>query len=1071
MLSLLTRLVDTSGFPPRWSCGDWTPLHGWLHILSDLAVWSAYVAIPCVLGYFLLRRRDIPFRAVFLLFVAFILACGTTHLMEAIIFWWPAYRLAGVIKLFTAIVSWGTVAALVQVTPKALAMRSPDELQREINARKAAEDALQSANQQLDRQLKTLRASEERFRLLIDGTKDHAIFMLDTTGHVVSWNPAAQRIKQFTASEIIGQHFSRFYSPEDIESGKPSRELIEAAREGRIEDEGWRLRKDGSRFWANVVVSALKDDEGNLIGFSKITRDMTERRQGEENARRLVVEEAARRAAEELAVQVREERERLRVTLHSIGDGVIATDTEGKVTYMNPVAEALTGWKEHDGASGQPLETVFQIINENSRQTAENPVQAALRDGRVVGLANHTVLIARDGAERPIADSAAPIRDRNGNMTGVVLVFRDVTDQRDAELAERRNRDVLRLVHQIGMIGNWEWDVVADHHSCSPELEALYGLPAGTFKGGQNEWAERVHPEDRQRVLADVQDALETGEYNTEFRVIWSDGSIRWLETRACLFRDSQGRPARIVGVSMDITDRKRQEEALKSSELRWRTLTEALPNLVWTALPEGHCDWVSSQWRKYTGVSEADLLGTRWLETVHPDDQERTMACWLAACRDEGTYDLEFRIRRHDGELRWFKTRGVPVRDRDGKIVYWFGTCTDIEDVKRLEAALREADRRKNEFLATLAHELRNPLAPLRTGLQLLKLVKERSAEEQTIAMLERQLAQMVRLIDDLLDISRINHNKLELRKALIPLSSVIENAVETARPLIDARGHTLTVSLPGSPVMLDADLTRLAQVFWNLLSNSAKYTDPGGHIDLSARLVDGEIDLSVKDDGIGIPPDAFPGLFMLFAQVHRSREQTQGGLGIGLALVKGLVEMHGGHVRARSAGPGCGSEFIVRLPVAENHVIAQHQSPMSADGVHQRLRVLVVDDNRDAAASLGMMLSIEGHDTRTAHDGLDAVELAEAFRPDVILLDLGLPKLNGFDTCKRIRQAPWGKSMFIIAVTGWGQEDDRQRCRDAGFDHHLLKPIDPAGITELLARWPLREGRSTVEDRSSVS
>jgi len=351
------------------------------------------------------------------------------------------------------------------------------------------------------------------------------------------------------------------------------------------------------------------------------------------------------------------------------------------------------------------------------------------------------------------------------------------------------------------------------------------------------------------------------------------------------------------------------------------------------------------------------------------------------------------------------------------------------------------------------------------------LKLAKERSAQEQTIAMLERQLAQMVRLIDDLLDISRINHNKLELRKALIPLASVIENAVETARPLIDARGHTLTVSLPETPVMLDADLTRLAQVFWNLLSNSAKYTDPGGHIDLTARLVDGEIELSVKDDGIGIPPDAFPGLFTLFSQVHRSRDQTQGGLGIGLALVKGLVEMHGGHVRARSAGPGCGSEFIVSLPVAQNDGVARLQLPDPSDGVARSVRVLVVDDNRDAAASLAMMLSIEGHDTRTAHDGLDALELAEAFRPDVILLDLGLPKLNGFDACKRIRESPWGKSTFIIAVTGWGQEDNMQRCRDAGFDHHLLKPIDPTGISQLLARWPLRDGSGKVQDQSPVS
>jgi PAS domain S-box-containing protein len=246
MLDFLMHLFDTSDFPPRWTCGDWTPALGWLHILADLGVWSAYVAIPCVLAYFVLRRRDIPFRTIFLLFGAFILACGTTHLMEAIIFWWPAYRLAGVIKVFTALVSWSTVAALVPVAPKALAMRSPQELEREIEARKAAEDALERTNAELDRQLKALRASEEHFRLLVDSTKDHAICMLDTSGRIASWNPGAQRIKQYRAEEIIGQHFSRFYGAGDVDSGKADEDLRIAVAEGRYEDEGWRLRKDGS---------------------------------------------------------------------------------------------------------------------------------------------------------------------------------------------------------------------------------------------------------------------------------------------------------------------------------------------------------------------------------------------------------------------------------------------------------------------------------------------------------------------------------------------------------------------------------------------------------------------------------------------------------------------------------------------------------------------------------------------------------------------------------------------------------------------------------------------------------
>jgi PAS domain S-box-containing protein len=846
--------------------------------------------------------------------------------MEALLFWWPAYRLAGVIKLLTALVSWGTVFALVPVTPKALAMPRPEELQREILARKEAEIALARANTELQRQVEALQISEERFRLLVDGTRDYAIFMLDPSGHIASWNPGAQRIKQYRAEEIIGQHFARFFPDEDIQAGKPEHELHVAAAEGRYEEEAWRLRKDGSRFWASVTITALHDAGGKLRGFSKITRDMTERKAAEENARRLLGEAAARRAAEEHAAAIQQERERLRVTLHSIGDGVIATDAEGRVTLLNPIAEALTGWGSE--AVGQPLQKVFAIVNEFTRQPVENPVDKVLREGTIVGLANHTILTSKDGTERPIADSAAPIRNDQGQAVGVVLVFRDATEQRRVEEAQRKHREILQLVHKIGKIGHWEWNSLTDENKWSPEIEALYGLKPGSFAGTYQAWAKLLHPDDLPRAEEDVHRALETGEYFTEFRVIWPDGSVHWLETRAYVFKDDYGRPVRIMGVNMDITERKKQEEAL------------------------------------------------------------------------------------------------------------------------------RETDRRKNVFLATLAHELRNPLAPIRNGLQVLRLSDDRSARDQAREMMERQLGQLIRLVDDLLDIGRISRNKLELRKARIPLAAVIENAVETARPLIDQRGHTLTVMLPPEPVLLDADLTRLAQVFWNLLNNSAKYTDAGGRIELSTQRHGSEVVVTVRDTGIGIPAEALPELFTLFSQVDQSLERAQGGLGIGLALVKGLVEMHGGRVEAHSAGAGQGSTFVVHLPVVPDQRPGEKPLTDGEQGAGAaRRRVLVVDDNRDAAASLAMMLSLVGHDTRIAHDGLQAVELAEAFRPDVLLLDIGLPKLNGYDACRRIRAQPRGKDIFIVAVTGWGQEDDRRRSQEAGFDEHIVKPVDFAVLEKLLA------------------
>jgi CheY-like chemotaxis protein/two-component sensor histidine kinase len=322
----------------------------------------------------------------------------------------------------------------------------------------------------------------------------------------------------------------------------------------------------------------------------------------------------------------------------------------------------------------------------------------------------------------------------------------------------------------------------------------------------------------------------------------------------------------------------------------------------------------------------------------------------------------------------------------------------------------------------------------------------------------MERQLGQLVRLVDDLLDISRITRNRLELRKSRTDLHAVLENAVETARPLIASSGHSLTIKLPLEPVYLEADLTRLAQVFWNLLNNSAKYTEPGGHIWLTTEQEGQEVVVTVRDTGIGIPRELQPRLFELFSQLDQSLERSQGGLGIGLALVKGLTEMHGGTVSVKSQGRNQGTSFVVRLPLATLEQTQEEPRVEQNKYEQVKLRVLVVDDNRDGAASLAMFLSILGNDTRTAHDGLDAVELAEAFRRDAMFLDFGLPRLNGYDACRRIRSQPWGKDMMIVAATGWGQDEDRLRTAEAGFDHHLVKPIEPTVLQELLAELKKR-------------
>jgi len=372
-----------------------------------------------------------------------------------------------------------------------------------------------------------------------------------------------------------------------------------------------------------------------------------------------------------------------------------------------------------------------------------------------------------------------------------------------------------------------------------------------------------------------------------------------------------------------------------------------------------------------------------------------------------------------------------------------------------RLLRELRDTDRRKDEFLATLAHELRNPLAPIRNALYIMELAaKGETAVDRARAMMERQLAHMVRLIDDLLDVSRITRGKLALRKERVDLAAVVRNSIDTVRPLIDAAGHELIVSLPPEPIAVDADPVRLAQVLSNLLNNAAKYMDRGGRITLTVQRAEHEVAISVRDCGIGIPAASLPSIFDIFTQVDRSLEKAQGGLGIGLTLVKSLVEMHGGRVSAASEGVDKGAEFIVHLPLATERATPRPgrrdetrvASPLTC-------RVLVADDNGDAADSMGAMLRLMGNEVRTVRDGLAAVEEAQAFRPDVVLLDIGMPRLNGYDAARRIRKERWGKDMTLVALTGWGQEDDKRRAAEAGFDRHFTKPVNPEKLQQLFA------------------
>ena len=798
MADFLHWLFYSQGFMPHGHCYLWQPGTLWLNVGSDGLIAAAYFAIPLSL-YSLVRRRisEIPFPSIFLMFAAFILLCGLTHVMEIWTVWNPAYRLGGALKLLAALVSIATTVTLFRLMPLVLLLRSPQALQREVEARTID---LAAANAKLQR----------------------------------------------TVEELERQR-------------------------------------------AELEITHRERNESYAL---------------------------------------------LATTLRSVGDAVISTDAAGSVQFMNAVAESLTGWTEQE-AKGRALEEVFRIVHEESREPVESPVTKVLREGTIVALANHTLLIARDHIERPIEDSGAPIIEGT-KLVGVVLVFRDAT-------AERADKRALL------------------------ESEQRYRAAAAQF------------------------------------------------------------------------TD-----------------LADNVNQLVWMASPDGAIFWYNKRWYQYTGTTPEAMQGWGW-QAVH--DQKELPAVlerWKDSLANQAPFDMVFPLRGADGEFRAFLTRIVPIKDATGKVTRWFGTNTDISEQRRAEAALREANDRKDVFLATLSHELRNPLAPIRNAATLLAK-PELSPEdhERSRSIIVRQVRHMASLLDDLLDVSRITRGVFVLKKEYVNLQGLLAEALEAARPLIDAKRHTLKLDWPTKPIEVEADPVRLVQIMSNLLTNAAKYTDPDGMITFGVQTSGTDVLFSVRDTGIGLAPETLTKVFEMFSQVAPEAKRSEGGLGIGLALVKGLIELHGGRIEARSEGLERGSEFIVTLPdlrIPAEMPESEQTSQSSGAATTSSRRVLIADDNHDGAESLAMLIESSGHEVLLAHTGIDAMKMAATHRPHVAILDIGMPGMDGYQVAQQIREQPWGMHMTLIALTGWGQEDDKQRARRAGFDHHLTKPVDLAILEDLL-------------------
>ncbi len=627
----------------------------------------------------------------------------------------------------------------------------------------------------------------------------------------------------------------------------------------------------------------------------------------------------------------------------------------------------------------------------------------------------------------------------------------------EAESALRDREDQLQLAKGAAQLGIQDYDLQSGRIQWDERAGDLWGIdPSAPLTIAAV--VASVHPDDQagfHAALTRARASPRDARYSAQFRVISSrDKKSRWIEANGKVFFNA-GRAVRLIHTVQDITVRKLSEVTLRDSEQQLRALADTLPQLAWTARPDGSIEWYNQRWYEYTGTTPEQVEGWGWQSVHDPAVLPQVMDAYQKSLITGVPFDMVFPLRGADGVFRSFLTRTMPLRDEQGRIVRWIGTNTDISAQLALETALRVQDRRKDEFLATLAHELRGPLAPLSSMLEVMELadadVVQRKSARQTM---QRQLGHLVRLVDDLLDVSRITRDKLSLRKQCLELAPIIQQAVETCRAAVQDAGHKLEFDLPNTPIHLDADAVRLVQIFSNLIHNACKYTDPGGRIAVTVKREDNEVRVSVKDSGIGIPADKLRSVFELFVQVDRALERAQGGLGIGLTLVQRLVSMHGGAVRAYSEGAGAGSEFVVTLPVLAESSDVPAVAPSTTDETRSARRILVVDDNRDSALSMARLLKIVGHEVRTVHDGLEAVQAAEDYRPEVVLLDIGLPQLNGYEVCEAIRRQPWGQDMTIIAISGWGQDSDRQKSKEAGFDGHLIKPVAFTDLKRLLAQ-----------------
>ncbi|KAF3889154.1 MULTISPECIES: hybrid sensor histidine kinase/response regulator [Nostocales] len=932
--------------------------------------------------------------------------------------------------------------------------------------------AQEQANHELERQ---------RLRAVLD-ILPVGVFISDSKGQLLENNSAARAIWGDSAPLVEEVDQYQNYKGWWANTGKPlaaqdwalARTL--ATGEAVIAEEVDIETFDGQRKTILNSSVAIRDKTGTIVNAVAVNVDITDRKQVEATLRKS--EAIAKARAEELEI-----------FMETVPAAVwIARDPHCHHMTANRAAYELMRVPPGSVMTATPPDGKYTFpckIQKNGQDIPLNELamQQACRRGQAVEAEFEFIFDEND--IRYIYGKAVPLRNDSGAVRGSIGAFLDVTDRKQAE-AERQQlmsllhqkQEWLDLAHAAAKLGCFDWNLQTNVNIWSKELEAIYGLQPGEFGGTYEDWAKWVHPDDLAKAVAKLDRcwSARTSEFFTDFRIVKGDGSLSWLQVRARIFYDDAGQPWRMVGVNIDISDRIQAEEALRRSELMFRTLADTMPQLFWITQPNGYHEYFNQRWVEYSGTTLEQAQGNGWQHIVHPDDVERTKDIWQSSLRSGKHYDIEYRLRRAlDGEYRWHLGRAFPLREQDGSIVKWFGSCTDIHDRKlaieeRAQALEREraarielekANHMKDDFLAIVSHELRSPLNPILGWAKLLRMGNLDSKKTtQALEIIERNAKLQARLIDDLLDVSRILRGKLSLSLSPVDLVAAINAALETVRLSAEAKSIKLLLQLSSDALKVEGDCNRLQQVVWNLLTNAVKFTPEGGQIKISLEKVGSQAQIQVSDTGQGISPDFLPHVFDRFRQADNATTRKFGGLGLGLAIVRHLVELHGGTVRVESLGEGMGATFTVLLPLiptVSQTSTSDRKLVSSCSPNLNGLRIVVVDDDIDSLELLVFILKQYGAEVTSVNSASEALKAIARVKPNLLFSDIAMPEMDGYQLIQKVREMEvfQEEKLPAIALTAFAGEANHQKIISAGFQQHLTKPVDPAELASAIAKF----------------